>query len=143
MLSGLAAAFLYGLTRRQPGRPEVTAPGRRRVRGVATKRTRNLDPRDVTTFRAIPITTVGRTLVDIAADLGAGELARAVHEAAIRHRTTPQDSLAALERKPNATGARKLRRTAAASARRAPAVTSTGATPTATCTRSRHRCSPS
>ena len=109
VLSGMAAAYVYGLTLRQPGRPEVTAINSRRVRGVDTKRTRNLDQRDVTTHRGIPITTVARTLVDLASHLEADDLARAVHEAAIKHRTKPRHIADALERRPNAPGARALR----------------------------------
>jgi hypothetical protein len=40
-----------------------------------------VDPRDATTFRRIPVTTVPRTLVDLAAVLAADELTRAdAHE---------------------------------------------------------------
>ena len=41
------------------------------------------------TWRGIPVTTVARTLVDLAASLSTDDLARACHEAGVRHRTTP------------------------------------------------------
>jgi hypothetical protein len=62
------------------------------------------------TWRAIPVTTVARTLVDLAAVLAPDDLARACHEAGVRHRTTPADVEAALARWRRAPGAGKLRR---------------------------------
>jgi hypothetical protein len=64
---------------------------------------------DATKWRGIPVTTVPRTLVDLAAVLGADELARACHEAGVLHRTGPVLVEAVLTRRPNALGAVKLR----------------------------------
>ena len=58
----------------------------------------------------IPVTTVPRTLVDLAAVLTADDLARACHEAGVRHRTTPAMVEAVLARRPRTPGAAKLRR---------------------------------
>src|SRR5215208_5291694 len=66
VLGGRAAAFLYGLMKGRPPAPEVTTAKNRRARGVVTHRVRRLDRRDTGFHRAIPITTVARTLVDIA-----------------------------------------------------------------------------
>jgi hypothetical protein len=112
MLSGLAAAYLHGLLRGRSGapRPEVTAPKRRRVKGISTRRARNLDPRDRTSLNRIPATTVARTLVDIAPLLSLDDLARACHEADIKHGTKPGDIEAVLDRRPNSPRAAKLRR---------------------------------
>ncbi len=109
VLSGRAAAFLYGLVRGLSPTPEVSTTRNRRVRGVITHRVRRLHPADVSRFRAIPITTVPRTLVDLAADLPLDELARTCHEAEVRHRDTRLAVFAALARRPNAPGAAKLR----------------------------------
>jgi len=109
-LSGMAAAHLCGLVKGSPPTAEVTAPAERRIEGVRTHRARFLDAHDVTTFRGIPVTTVPRTLVDIAAELPADALARACHEAGVRYRTTPADVEAVLGRRPTSIGARKLRR---------------------------------
>ena len=61
-------------------------------------------------WRGIPVTTVARTLVDLAAVLPPDGLARACHEAGVRHRTTPADVEAVLVRYPNAPGGAGLRR---------------------------------
>jgi hypothetical protein len=79
LLSGRAAGHLLGALKGPPPPPEVTARTERRVSGVTTRRERNLDPRDATTWRAIPVTTVARTLVDLAAVLAFDDLARACH----------------------------------------------------------------
>jgi predicted transcriptional regulator of viral defense system len=106
VLSGGAAGHLLGLVKGAPPRPEVTAPGERDVKGVTTRRSREVEPM---TWHGIPVTTVARTLVDLAESLSAPELARAVHEAGIRHGTTPEDVEAVLNRRPNSPGAAKLR----------------------------------
>jgi hypothetical protein len=80
LLSGKAAGYLFGALMGLAPRPEVIARTRRRVRGVKARRLR-VDPRDATTFRRIPVTTVPRTLVDLASVLAADELTRAdAHE---------------------------------------------------------------
>ena len=73
-------------------------------------RSRGLDARDATTFRGIPVTSVPRTLIDIAADLSLDALARACHEAGVRYGTTPKAVEAVLARRPTSPGAKKLRR---------------------------------
>jgi predicted transcriptional regulator of viral defense system len=108
-LAGRAAAHLWALRRGSAPPPEILTATERRIEGVRTRRTRRLDPRDVTVFNAIPVTTIARTLVDLAAELGEEELARACHEAGVRYRTTPADVGAVLERRPNALGAARLR----------------------------------
>ena len=55
------------------------------------------------------MTTLPRTLVDLAAVLALDELARACHEAEVRHGTTPAQIEAVLERRPNSPGTAKLR----------------------------------
>src|ERR1700750_1424186 len=87
-LSGPAAAHVLGLLRsaRVPA-PEVTTPLKRRVAGVTVRASRTA-PLDRALHLAIPITTVPRTLPDLAADLSLDALARACHEAEVRYRTT-------------------------------------------------------
>ena len=109
VLSGRAAAHLLGISRGKPPPPEVTAPTGRRVKRVPTRRIR-LDRHDVTKWRGIPVTAPARTLVDLAAVVDADTLARACHEAGIRHGTTPKQVEAALSHRPNAPGAGRLRR---------------------------------
>jgi hypothetical protein len=105
----LAAAHVLGLRKGRAPAPEVTTPTERRVAGVATRRSRRLHPSDATTSRGIPVTTVARTLVDLAAALSPGDLARACHEAGVLHGTTPAAVELVLERRPNSPGAAKLR----------------------------------
>ena len=108
MLSGRAAAYLWGLMKGSAPQAEVTASTRRQVKGVKTSHARRAK-RESTTWKGIPITTVARTLVDLAAVLDETELARACHEAAVRHHTTPRQVEAVLARQPNARGAGTLR----------------------------------
>ena len=108
-LAGHAAAHLYGLIRGAAPRPEVMAPSSRVVEGVTSHRARRGDSRDFTTYRGIPITTVLRTLVDLAATASEDDLARAVHEAGIRFSTDPAAVEAVLSRRPRSKGARTLR----------------------------------
>jgi very-short-patch-repair endonuclease len=109
LLSGPAAAYLLGVLKGAVPAPEVTAPTERRVKGVRTRRSRGLERLDATTWRGIPVTTVPRTLVDLAAVLAVDELARACHEAGVRHRTTPAEVEAVLARRPLTKGAANLR----------------------------------
>jgi hypothetical protein len=110
LLTGRAAGHLLGLLRGGSAPPpEVTTPTKRQVGGIRTRRSSRIGSDDATNWRGIPVTTVARTLVDLAASLALDELARACHEAGVRHRTTPAMVEAVLERRPNSPGAGKLR----------------------------------
>ena len=106
VLSGRAAARLWGLIKGSAPPPEVTAPAKRRVHGVITHRARSIE---ATAHRGIPITTVPRTLVDLAAHLPLDALARACHEAGVKHHTTPAQVEAVLSKRPRVRGAGRLR----------------------------------
>jgi Transcriptional regulator, AbiEi antitoxin len=108
LLSGRAAGHILGILKGSVPPPEVTTREKRRVRGVKTRRSR-VDRRDATRWHGIPITTVPRTLVDLAAVLASDDLARACHEAGVRYRTTPRQVEVVLERRPNSPGATNLR----------------------------------
>ena len=108
-LSGPAAAFLLGLIKGHAPAPVVSTTANRRVAGVVTRRLRRLDRRDLTYHRSIRVTTVARTLVDLAASLSLDDLARACHEAEVRYRLTGAMVAGALARRPNSPGAGKLR----------------------------------
>ncbi len=110
MLAGGAAAYVYSLIKGSATpRPEVVAPTNRRIPGIVTHRARTRASADATLYHGIPITTVARTLVDLAAVLSIDDLARACHEAGVLHGTTPRHVKAVLERRPNARGAAKLK----------------------------------
>jgi len=107
-LSGPAAAYLFGLVKGDAPPPEVSAVTEHNIPGVATRHVRYLDPGEVGLYRAIPVTTVPRTLVDLAGCLSLAALARACHEAQVRHHITPASIDTVLARRPNAPGAGKL-----------------------------------
>jgi hypothetical protein len=106
LLSGRAAAHLLGLLKGQAPPPEVTAPDKRQTEGVRTRRGR----RQAATWRGVPVTIPAETLVNLAAAVDERELARACHEAGVRHHTTPKQVEAVLARRPKTPGAAKLRR---------------------------------
>ena len=109
-LCGRAAAHLWGLIKGPPPQPEVLAPVRRLVPGILTRRSSVLTSRDVTAWHGIPVTSVPRTLVDLASSLPEPSLARACHEAGVQYRTTPAQVSDVLGRLPNARGRTKLDR---------------------------------
>ena len=104
-LAGLAAAHLLRLVKGPPPPPEVIAVGERTHLGILTHRARHIVPLEVSVYRGIPITTVPRTLVDLAPRLAIDDLARACHEADVIHRTAPAAVLAIACGRP---GAKKL-----------------------------------
>ena len=108
-LAHRAAAFLHRLLAGSAPRPEVIAPTARRVPGVTTRRYSSLHATDVTTVGGIPVTSIARTLVDLARLVPENALARACHEAGVHYGTTPADVETVLSRRPNSPGAHKLR----------------------------------
>jgi hypothetical protein len=98
-LSHLGAAGLFQAWRRRPPATiDVVSPQKRRPDGVRVHWCRHLDPRDVTVFRGIPVTTMARTLVDLTDDLTAEQLASVIHEAAFRNRFDLAATRAAMKR---------------------------------------------
>jgi hypothetical protein len=81
-----SAGKLHDISRFHPPQIAVVTIHQRRPKGVKVHRVRTLDPRDVTTHRGIPVTTVHRTLVDLADVLTPHQLANVIHEAAYRGR---------------------------------------------------------
>ena len=106
LLCGRAAGHLLGILKGRPPAPEVATRGKRRVKGLRTRRSRL---RGRTLWRGIPVTSAPRTLVELAVDLTDEELARACHEAGVRHHTTPAQVEAVLAQRPNMPGAARLR----------------------------------
>jgi very-short-patch-repair endonuclease len=85
LLSHRDAAGLHDLRPANHARVDVTTIDRGRGRGgnpgIRIHRTRSLDAEDITTVEGIPVTTVARTLVDLAGTVPTDHLARAVKEA--------------------------------------------------------------
>nr|MBA3748331.1 type IV toxin-antitoxin system AbiEi family antitoxin domain-containing protein [Solirubrobacterales bacterium] len=109
LLCDAPAGHVFRLVKGPPPAPVVLTATERRVAGVRTRHSRQIEPRDATVWRGIPVTTISRTLVDLAATLGRDDLARACHEAGVLYRTTPRDVAAVLARRPRSPGAARLR----------------------------------
>jgi very-short-patch-repair endonuclease len=107
VLSGLAAAHLWGLVRGAVPGPEVTTRTERRVPGVKTRRARQVRR---TTCRGIPITTVPQTLCDVAGSLSLDALGRACHEAWVKFRVGPEQVEPLLRNQPGAANLRAILR---------------------------------
>ncbi len=110
-LSHRAEAHVMRLLPGKPPPPEVTVPtlaGRARP-GIVIHRVKALHRLDVCTVHGIPMTTVPRTLLDLAPALDLAQLTRAVHEAWVHHRTTPRFIEACIARNPGKKGIAKLR----------------------------------
>jgi hypothetical protein len=110
-LSHFAAAHLARLIRAErPPRPEVTVAttaGRARP-AIVIHRVKALPERDLAWVQGI--TTVARTLLDLAPRLSSEQLARAGHEAWVRHRVGPRHVEACIARNPTKPAIAKLRR---------------------------------
>jgi very-short-patch-repair endonuclease len=86
VLSHTSAAVHWGLLTYDAPRPEVTVPASRTsAPGIRLHRTRSLDPRDTTNQRGIPITTIAKTLLDIAASSPKNHLDHALGVAMRNH----------------------------------------------------------
>jgi predicted transcriptional regulator of viral defense system len=87
-LSHRDAAGLHDLRAANHAKVDVTTADRGRTggQGIAVHRARLLDARDVTNVEGIPVTTVARTLVDLAGQVPHDHLARAIREADNQHK---------------------------------------------------------
>jgi very-short-patch-repair endonuclease len=82
VLSHRSAAAHWGLLATDQERVDVTAPASRHgVPGIRLHRTRSLDAQDTANHEGIPITTVSRTLLDLAATARSDQLERALAQA--------------------------------------------------------------
>ena len=95
-----SAAWLWDLRDVPRWRPEVTVAGRSRrsPTRVTIHRTDRLEPLDITTCEAIPVTTVPRTLLDLGAVTDLPVVRQATQDAVIRDLVQPEDLLCVLER---------------------------------------------
>jgi very-short-patch-repair endonuclease len=106
-LSHVPADALWELKLRWPTTMEVTAPSKRSRPGIKVHRS-PLERRDVTRHYGIPVTTLARTLLDLAEVLETPSLTRAVNEARLRRKATLTDLAELLHRSPGRT-TRRLR----------------------------------
>jgi very-short-patch-repair endonuclease len=116
-LSHLSAAQLWDLRDKGPSTPHVTAPFASRKPSVRCHKA-PLEPGDTTRCQRIPVTTVARTLFDVAAMLGRDNLERAFDRAELKRRLDLAAIEALIERHPRRHGVPTLRQIIAARAPR-------------------------
>lgn len=98
VLSHREAAALHALRPAAGTRVDVTVAGQRRVLGVHVHRVARLDADDVTVVDGIPVTSIARTLVDLATAVSPQMLRKALEEAERSHRLDARAIEAALAR---------------------------------------------
>ena len=109
-LSHFAAAALWGMLPPRE-RIDVTTPargGRAKRHGIVLHRVRSLPDDEVVVLHGIRVTTVARTLLDLAALLDAHELEQAIHHADRSHRYDGRAVRAVLAVHPTRPGAPRL-----------------------------------
>jgi predicted transcriptional regulator of viral defense system len=124
VLSHRSAAALWGI-RQYSGRIEITVPSPRQSGRLFIARRSQLQPDEITEERAIPATTVARTILDLAAVLNHQQLDKAIREADYLRLLDMTELATLLERHPRRKGTKTLRQAIA-----------TAATPGLTITRS-------
>lgn len=110
-----SAGVAWGFLSREGPLVTVTRPGsggRRRIGGLLVSRSSTLEGH-LTTLHGVPITTVPRTLLDLAARLGDAALARAVREAVRLRLTTIEEIATCVGRHASGRGTRRLLETIA------------------------------
>jgi hypothetical protein len=108
VLSHRSAGAAWGICT-SSGRPEVTVPRQRRSRRNLVFHHSRLPPDERTVHNGIPITTVPRTLFDMAAGHEVSQLERAINEAEIRRLWDALSLVDLLDRYPRRAGARNVR----------------------------------
>jgi very-short-patch-repair endonuclease len=110
VLSHFTAAWLHGLLPRRDGPVHVTTRRHRgRPDGIRVHTSRRLDRRDTTHRRGLRVTTVARTLIDLAETAPARDLERALETAIARRLTTDRQLRALVQRSRGRRGAAVLR----------------------------------
>lgn len=113
-LSHRSAGHEHALLRgRRPAVVDVTVATTRRARAGLRPHRARLDPRDVTTRGGLRVTTVARTLLDLAAELSEPALQAAVDEARVQRRLWIAAIEVAIARSPGHHGIGALRRAVA------------------------------
>lgn len=111
-LSHGSAAALWGFEKERQEAVEVSfaAPSRRRPPGVLAYRRTNLEPGEIRLREGIPVTSIVRTFIDVAARLDDSRIERAVNEADRLGLIDPEALYDALESHPGKQGVGSLRR---------------------------------
>ncbi len=98
LLSHREAAALHALRPANRTTVDVTVAARRRVPGILVHRVQRIDSTDATVVDGIPITTIARTLVDLAMVVPPQALRKSIEEAERSNRLDVRAIEAALER---------------------------------------------
>jgi hypothetical protein len=111
VISHRDAAKLWGVRPNSRTPVDVTVPGRTRTRrkGINVHRVRHLEPRDVTALDGIPVTTLARTLLDLAEVVPEDHVAKAMEQAERRRLLDLRALEELLDRSPGRRGQRPLR----------------------------------
>lgn len=127
VLSHRSAAAHWGLTRVEQRLIDVSAPrSRERTNGVRLHRPRLLHPIDVTVHESVPITTVSRTLLDLAGAVPFGVLERAFNQAMVIDRLDTDEMRGAIDRAGRKRGIRAAKQIFAMLDPQAPVLTHEG-----------------
>lgn len=116
VLSHRSAGQLWGIVPRGSGRPEVSRPTKFRPRPGIVCHHASLPPDEHGTILGIPVTSLSRTLFDLAAVLPKRQFERAFHEAEVRRLTGRLSMPQLLARYPRRRGARTVREVLASKA---------------------------
>jgi len=110
VLSHLSAAALWELRPLDPVTIDVSVPrrGTRPRRGIRVHRPRHLDAEDVTRRHKLPVTSVHRTLIDLAETLSTRSRERALDEAEFLRLLDLADVRASIQRHRGRNGAARL-----------------------------------
>jgi very-short-patch-repair endonuclease len=111
VVSHRSAACLFDLLPEIPGDVDVTVAGRNpgTRSGIKIHRVAQLPRQDVRTMRGLEITSVARTICDLAATESARDTEQAFHEALYRELVTGRDLDRILRREPGRRGAKVIR----------------------------------
>ncbi|HET8863047.1 MAG TPA: type IV toxin-antitoxin system AbiEi family antitoxin domain-containing protein [Solirubrobacterales bacterium] len=110
VMSHRSAAELWGIRRgRERARVDVSTPRRTRSLPAIRRHCMQLAPDEATTRRSIPVTTLVRTLFDIASEASAESFEGAIREAEYLYRFRIEDLEDLLDRHPGRRGAKTIK----------------------------------
>ena len=111
VVSHRSAACLFGLLPEIAGDVDVTVPGRNQASrpGIRRHRVTSLPRQDVTNVNGVKVTTIARTICDLAATESARDTEHAFQEALYREIVTDKALGAVLKREPTRRGAPVIR----------------------------------
>jgi Protein of unknown function (DUF559) len=110
LLSHRSAAALHGIRQTSSPKIDVTAPTRRGyTQPELVVHRGTIDPLDCTEVNRVPVTSLPRTIIDLATVLHHGALEYAIHTAERKRLLTPTDLRAAVDRLPGVSGTAVVR----------------------------------